>query len=192
MISLLHSEPRTPARPDPPPVDVESVEFEIVVGRRQIASISLVVVVLLSVFSGVSYLIGKMTAPKPVEPVAAAAINPPAAPVPVPEPPPAQSMPESKSPEAKSPDAQSTDAPVFDLPTAGQVYIQVGAVEKGLAAIWSEGLRTHGLKSFAAPGPNEKTFRVLIGPLPTPAVYQHAKDVLDRLGLAMFARKYEL
>ena len=183
MISLLHSEPRTPSLPDTPP-DVENGEFEIVVGRRQIASISLVVVVLLAVFSGVSYLIGKTTLPKATEPPAEV-INPPAPPAPAPEPPP-------PAVEAKSPDPQTSDAPLFDLPSAGQVYIQVGAVEKGLAAIWSEGLRTHGLKAFAAPGPNEKIFRVLIGPLPTPASYQRAKDVLDRIGLAMFGRKYEL
>jgi hypothetical protein len=184
MISLLHSEPRSSSRPEPP-ADVESAEFEIVVGRRQIASISLVVVVLVAVFSGISYLIGKTTVPKAAAEAPAAVMNPPAPPAPIPEPPP-------PAVEAKSPDPQTTDAPLFDLPTAGQVYIQVGAVEKGLAAIWSEGLRTHGLKAFAAPGPNEKIFRVLIGPLPNPAAYQRAKDVLDRIGLAMFGRKYEL
>jgi cell division septation protein DedD len=178
MISLLLSEPRSSSRPEPP-ADAESAEFEIVVGRRQIASISLVVVVLVAVVSGISYLIGKTTVPKAAEP-ATAVINPTAPAVPIPEPPPPVV------------EAQTTDTPLFDLPSAGQVYIQVGAVEKGLAAIWSEGLRTHGLKAFAAPGPNDKIYRVLIGPLPTPAAYQHAKDVLDRIGLAMFGRKYEL
>jgi hypothetical protein len=198
MISLLHSEPRSTARPEPP-AEVEDAEFEIVVGRRQIASVSLVVVVLVAVFSGVSYLIGKTAVPKVAEPPAAV-INPPAPAAPIPEPPPPAV--EAKSPDPQTIDHQTidhqtidhqtTDAPLFDLPSAGQVYIQVGAVEKGLAAIWSEGLRTHGLRAFAAPGPNEKIFRVLIGPLPTPAAYQHAKDVLERIGLAMFGRKYEL
>jgi|HubBroStandDraft_2_1064218.scaffolds.fasta_scaffold556461_1 cell division septation protein DedD len=188
MISLLHSDPSTPASPEAS-ADQESAEFEIVVGRPQIASISLVVVVLLAVVSGISYLIGKTVVPKAAEPVAAAVVNPPSAPVPEPAPAVAPAPP---APEAKVPDAQTTDAPLFDLPTAGQVYIQVGAVEKGIAAIWSEGLRTHGLKAFAAPGPSEKIFRVLIGPLPTPASYQHAKDVLDKIGLAMFGRRYEL
>lgn len=191
MISLLHSDPSTPSTPEPPAE--EPVELEIVVGRPQIASISLVVVVLLAVVSGVSYLIGKTAGPKAAEPVAAAVVNPSAAPAPVPEPPPAPAQPLSQqAPEAKAPVPETSDAPLFDLPTAGQVYIQVGAVEKGIAAIWSEGLRTHGLKAFAAPGPNEKIFRVLIGPLPTPASYQHAKDVLDKIGLAMFGRRYEL
>ncbi len=192
MLSLLHSEPSASENPEAS-ANQEDAEFEIVVGRPQIASISLVVVVLLAVVSGVSYLIGKTVVPKATEPVATVAVNPPAPSVPEPAPAVAQTPPPAPpAPEAKAPDAQTTDAPLFDLPTAGQVYIQVGAVEKGIAAIWSEGLRTHGLKAFAAPGPSEKIFRVLIGPLPTPAAYQHAKDVLDKIGLAMFGRRYEL
>ena len=38
--------------------------------------------------------------------------------------------------------------------------------ERGMAMILAEGLRGHGFDSFVAPGPNEKIFRVLIGPLP--------------------------
>src|SRR5580698_1316301 len=123
MISLLHSDPSTPASPEAS-ADQESAEFEIVVGRPQIASISLVVVVLLAVVSGISYLIGKTTVPKATEPVAAALVNPPAVPVPEPPPAPAPASPQP-APEAKAPEAQTNDAPLFDLPTAGQVYIQV-------------------------------------------------------------------
>ena len=44
-------------------VDEDFADFEIVVGRRQIAGASLVAIVLLAVFSGVSYLIGKSMGP---------------------------------------------------------------------------------------------------------------------------------
>jgi cell division septation protein DedD len=68
----------------------------------------------------------------------------------------------------------------------------VGVIEKGLAAVWAEGLRTHGLEAFAAPGPSDglNLWRVLIGPLPDPQAYQRAKDVLDTLGLTNFGRRY--
>ena len=57
------------------------------------------------------------------------------------------------------------EAPLFAEPKAGSVYIQMGAVEKGVSVIFAEGLRKRGLPAFVAPGPSEKIFRVLIGPL---------------------------
>jgi cell division septation protein DedD len=177
MISLLQSEPQA----EPPPVQIasESGEFEIVMGRRQMASVSLVVVVLLAVFSGVSYLIGKSApAPAPVEQI--------------PQIPVVQAVAQPVQP-AKMPlaDVITPGAPLFAEPIQGAVYIQVGAVEKGVAQIWAEGLRTHGLEAFVASGPSDRIFRVLVGPLPSPDAYQHAKDVLDRIGLATFGRKYQ-
>jgi cell division septation protein DedD len=82
------------------------------------------------------------------------------------------------------------ELPLFAEPKAGQVYIQMGAVEKGVSVIFAEGLRKRGLPSFVAPGPSEKIFRVLIGPLPDPAAYMKAKDAVDQIGLATFARKF--
>jgi hypothetical protein len=193
MISLLHSEPQVqiappaPERPpEPPPgqMAVESAEFEIVMGRRQIASVSLVVVVLLAVLSGVSYLIGK-SAPAPVaagqvpETPAVQAIEP--------------SVPPQPAQPAKIPaaEAEAPGSPLFADPVPGAVYIQVGAVEKGVAQIWAEGLRVHGLKAFVAPGLSDRIFRVLVGPLASPDAYQYAKDTLDRIGLETFGRKYQ-
>ena len=73
----------------------------------------------------------------------------------------------------------------------GKVYIQIGAVERGMATLLAEGLRTHGFDSFVAPGPNDKVFRVLIGPLPNPATFQQAMATVNALELANFARKYQ-
>jgi len=83
------------------------------------------------------------------------------------------------------------DAPLFASPVAQAIYIQVGAVDKGVATVLAEGLRKHALDSFVAPGPSDKTFRVLIGPFPDAAAYQKAQAVVDRLGLASFARRYQ-
>ena len=60
--------------------------------------------------------------------------------------------------------APVVEAPLFADPKNGLVYIQMGAVEKGVSVIFAEGLRKHGLTAFVAPGPNDKIFRVLIGP----------------------------
>jgi cell division septation protein DedD len=184
MISLLHSEQQVqiaPPSPEPPPepIAAESAEFEIVMGRRQIASVSLVGLVLVAVFSGVSYLIGKSTpAPVPAVQVPETPVVQAAAPLPQPD-----KMPATE--------AEASGSPLFADPVPGAVYIQVGAVEKGVAQIWTEGLRTHGLKAFVAPGLSDRIFRVLVGPLPSPDAYQYAKDTLDRIGLETFGRKYQ-
>jgi cell division septation protein DedD len=81
--------------------------------------------------------------------------------------------------------------PLFSSTVSQAIYIQVGAVEKGVATVIAEGLRKHALDSFVAPGPSEKTFRVLIGPFPNAEAYQKAQNVVDQIGLASFARRYQ-
>jgi hypothetical protein len=73
----------------------------------------------------------------------------------------------------------------------GKVYLQVGAVERGMAVILAEGMRVHGLDAFVAPGPNDRVFRVLIGPLVDPEAFRLAMLKVDSLDLATFARKYQ-
>jgi cell division septation protein DedD len=173
----------------------DTTEFEIVMGRRQIASVMFVAIVVIAILSSVSYLAGKSITPKPVAAVAAAtpatlaAANPvetiptvvasiASAPAPAPTP---------KAPGPENP----SDDPIFAEPVTGSVYIQMAAVEKPIAAVFAEGLRRHGLQSFVGPGPKENLYRVLIGPLPNPAAYTRAKEELDKMGLTTFGRRYE-
>jgi cell division septation protein DedD len=171
----------------------EGEEFEIVMGRRQIASVLFVATVVLAVFSSVAYLAGKSMAPKiitetPTSIAPAIATTPVEPQIPminatiVPLLPPVTTKPATGA---------GPEAPIFAEPVTGAVYIQMAAVEKGIAAIFAEGLRRHGLQSFVAPGPNETLNRVLIGPLPTPAAFTRAKEELDKIGLITFARRYE-
>jgi cell division septation protein DedD len=87
--------------------------------------------------------------------------------------------------------ADLNDPPIFSNPVPGAVYIQMAAVEKGVAAVFAAGLRGNGLQSFVAPGPNDRIFRVLVGPLPDPAAYSRAKEKLDQLGLSTFGKRVE-
>ncbi len=89
------------------------------------------------------------------------------------------------------PNKPKTAAPLFAEPEMGKVYIQIAAVERGMAMLLTEGLRGHGFDSFLAPGPNDKLFRVLIGPLPDPAAFRQAMVTVNSMDLANFARKYE-
>lgn len=181
--------PASDAVPAPPKhYEEPAVDFEIVFGRRQVASTGLLLMVVLACVSGVSYLIGKSTAakaPAPASVVSAAT----AAPVHVPASAPPASVKIPAAPE-KRPAVSQDQGPLFAEAVTGKVYIQVGAIDKGLAGVWAEGLRTHGLAAFVATGPSDKMWRVLIGPLPEPRDYEQAKSVLDQLGIATFGRKY--
>jgi hypothetical protein len=165
--------------------DNDGADFEIAFGRRQLASTGLVLIVVLACFSGVSYLIGRSggTRISDVATAPSTALLIPAAPAPA-----------KKAAEVPAltmlPEASNPKAPVFGVALAGNVYIQVGAIEKELAGIWAEGLRTHGLDAFVATGLNDNEWRVLVGPLPDPQSYQRAKDTLDNLGITTFGRRY--
>lgn len=167
--------PEPAATPAPSPDAAPPQEFEFVLGRRQVASLLFVFSVILMACVAASYVAGKSMAPKALP----AAVTP--APVVVREPdPPPIVMNQEPLPEP----------PLFAEPKIGSVYIQMGAVEKGVAVIFAEGFRKRGLTAFVATGPSEKIFRVLIGPLPDPASYVKAKEAVDKLGLENFARKY--
>ena len=160
------------------------------VGRRQAAGITFLTLVVVAVCSGASYLAGKVTAAREDPPAAAIQIEPAPSPLPA-------SLPEAMieativpPPQAVAP-KPTAEAPLFSSPSPRAIYIQVGAVEKGIAIVLAEGLRKHALDSFVAPGPSEKTYRVLIGPFADAEAYQKARTVVDQIGLSSFARRYQ-
>jgi cell division septation protein DedD len=166
------------------PEPEEAADFEIVMGRLQIAGVLFVATVIVVAFSAVSYLAGRSAGPNAPAPVAAPA---PA----IVEPPPAVSKPEKPAePVVLSTPPATIEKPLFADPKRGVLYLQLGAVEKGIAVIMAEGLRKRGFDSFVAPGPNDHVFRVLVGPLDAEG-YKRAKDGIDRLALSTFARKYQ-
>jgi cell division septation protein DedD len=189
------AKPAAAQAPAPPAVEVakplelteESGEYEIVLGRGQIASTALVVIVLIAVFSGVSYLIGKSMAITAVAAAPATASKTPGPTAPLPP----VALPALQ--QEQSSKEQISTAPLFAEAIAGKVYIQVGVIDKGPAGIWAEGLRTHGLDAFVAPGPMDGLglWRVMIGPLPDSQAYQQVKDTLAKLGLTNFGRRYQ-
>jgi cell division septation protein DedD len=177
--------PAVDAEPLPDQALEESTEFEIVLGRRQIASVLFVVTVSMVAFSAISYLAGKSEAPK----MEASVVSPAPAVASQPEPaPPVSAQPARVEPVPAQPLA--VEPPLFADPKSGALYLQLGAVEKGVAIIMTEGLRKRHFDAFVGPGPNDHIFRVLIGPL-DPEAYKRAKNAVDELGLSTFARKYQ-
>lgn len=158
----------------------EPAEYEIVIGRRQLSSLLFVAIVVIVTFSAVSYLVGRSVTPREVS--AAAAQTAPAAPVAAPIPVINATI---------APASARSESPLFADPLPRKTYIQMGAVEKGLAVIFAEGLRRRGLDGFVAPGPSDKLFRVLIGPFQDETAYKRVKNQVDQIGLNTFPRRYE-
>lgn len=194
------------AQATPEPQLQEAAEYEIVLGRAQIASWLFVGVIAIAACSSLAFLAGRAAgAKKPAIQASAADAKPsspstattaPATPV-TPQPVPVQMPSASLVVNAPTPGAQTSATsatpakPMFAEPESGKVYIQMGAVEKGMATILAEGLRSHGFDAFVAPGPSDKIYRVLIGPLPDPEAFRKAKAAVDAIELSTFARKYE-
>jgi hypothetical protein len=181
-----------PARSLPVEADSEE-EFEFVVGRRQVAGILFLVLVVVAVCSGGSYLAGKAISATRVEAAEPEIkIEEPPAPSPVPVPIPAVApVLEATIVPAPAVVKPAAEPPLFADPNPQAIYIQVGAVEKGVAVILAEGLRKHALDSFVAPGPGAKSFRVLIGPFADAEAYQKARNIVAEIGLDNFARRYQ-
>jgi cell division septation protein DedD len=172
-----------------------TADYEIVLGRVQIASWLFVGVIAVAICSSLAYLAAERIAAKKIAAVSRLA----APPAPVAPPPVAASadLPQASILVPPKADLASLDKnrkpapPLLAEPEMGKVYIQIGAVERGMAMLLTEGLRSHGFDSFVAPGPNDKLFRVLIGPLPDPAAFRQAMITVNALDLASFARKYQ-
>jgi len=175
MLSLFKTEPSAEPIAAGPEIHFEDAaptepaDFEIVLGRRQLASVLFVATVAIAVFSSIGYVAGKSLAPAPKRiDVVRTVMVPQSAPAP----------------------AVKPEPPLFAEPLPGPLYLQMGAVEKGVAVIFAEGLRKHGFDAFVASGPNERIFRVLIGPLPDEQAYAKARNAAGAIGLNIFAERF--
>jgi hypothetical protein len=160
-------------------------ESEWVVGPPQMAALAFLGIAGIALFSGFSYLVGKAVGTQ------LGALPPIELKLPQPTPPELSIGDQFASYAAVTTPAKTTEEPVFADPTPGKSYIQMAAVEKGVAAVFAEGLRTHGLTAFVAPGPDSRIFRVLIGPVTDTPSYTAAKQELDKIGLSTFMRQYQ-
>jgi cell division septation protein DedD len=166
-----------------------SADYEIVLGRSQIASWLFMAVIAVAICSSLAYLTGERIANRKTATHATASTQ-------------GSSSASAQFPQASILVAPQADvasfakndklaAPLLAEPEIGKVYIQIAAVERGMATLLAVGLRSHGFDSFVAAGPNDKLFRVLIGPLPDPAAFRKAMVTVNALDLASFARKYQ-
>ncbi|MBX9600404.1 MAG: hypothetical protein K2X35_05350 [Bryobacteraceae bacterium] len=189
----LFTEPETETRPEvpstvetagvsyPTPEPSAAADFEIVMGRAQVASVAFVVLTLIAIAASVFYVAGRMSMP----------VEPPRIDFAPPDARPGLLRGAPAAPAPRPANAALFAEPVFREPQAGEVFLQMAAVERGVGAVFCEGLRRMGFPAIVAPGPDERIFRVLIGPIPSSSEMSRIKKSLEDAGLSTFLRRYE-
>ena len=165
-----------------PVVANESADFEYVLGRRQVASVGLVLVTGLAAFTGMAYMVGKSTAAPMKEKTVVVQT-----PAPAPKPSAPAAVVTADTPKA---DPSISEAPLFGTPEKGRLYIQLASVERGFATLMVHGARNLGFPAFVAQGSTPSVYRVLNGPFADQEAYQKAKTTFQAAGLDIFTRKY--
>ncbi len=183
--------------------ELDGNEFELVLGNKQLLSVFFIVVILLGIFFTMGYVVGRNSAPvdaasrksdtyerqnAPSAVPASRRETPPTQSAPVTEQAPAHSGPAKSEPVAQKP----IEIPPVTVsqPQVGETYLQVVAAAKPEAEVLAEILAKKGFRAFVAPGPNEKVFRVLVGPTKDAADLSKLKTDLEAAGVKPFVKKY--
>jgi hypothetical protein len=185
----------------------EDGEFEVLLGTRQLLSGFFIIVVLFGVLFAMGYIVGRHSAP---ETLAASTTHQDATPIRAaspdgPAPGEAEIVTEAPrqpaSAEAADPQAATTTQPATAPPespspvTAGRTepapgrYLQVAAPRRTAAGGVIESLKNKGIAAVLAPGPDEETVRVLVGPL-QPADVGKMRSDLESAGFKPFVKNY--
>jgi cell division protein FtsN len=189
----------------------EASEFELVLGNKQLLSVFFIVVVLLGVFFTMGYIVGRNSAPvdaarsadtyergnapssmpkaRQETPASVAITEQQPAPTDAPA-----ARENASEPEAPAAAALSKPVAIPAVtaahPEAGRTYLQVVSVAKPQADSLAEVLAKRGFRAFVAPGPDERTFRVLVGPAADIDHLGKLKAELEAVGMKPFVKKY--
>ena len=182
-------------------------EFELILGNKQLLSVFFIVIILLGVFFTMGYIVGRNSGPPdtakraaPAEGTTPARTNGQSA------------MPAAATPTVVEPVTTKTEAapaaeapklPHKELievtavtrsveqPIPGLIYIQVLAVARPEAEVLVDVLAKKGFKALVAAGPNDKIFRVLVGPAKDAADAGKLKGDLEQAGFKLaFPKKF--
>jgi cell division septation protein DedD len=105
---------------------------------------------------------------------------------------PAAAKEDTPAPAAAQPAPKSIDISeaAATEPEPGRTYLQVVSVARPQADALAEVLAKRGFNAFVAPGPNEKTFRVLVGPAANIDDATTLKGKLEAVGMKPIVKKY--
>jgi cell division septation protein DedD len=189
-------------------------ESEYILGNKQLLSVFFIVIILMGVFFTIGYIVGRNSgsgeAAKQAAPADGAvrahsdgqSAMAPTTPTPTVVEPVAQKPAESQAsapppvvetpkPAVKEPIEVSAVTSTVSNPIPGLVYVQVMAVAKPEAEVLAEVLAKKGFKAIVTPGPNDKIFRVLVGPAKDMSDAGKIKGDLEQAGFKLaIAKKF--
>ena len=191
-------------------------EFELVLGNKQLLSVFFFIVILLAVFFVMGYMVGRSTggdlaAKRPIEPItrtdttsAMPKASSPTKPLDVPQVTKSDAVQETtptaqqQTTPATSAVTKETTKPIEVPPVTTSVtqpvpgnYVQVTAPMRPEGELIVEVLGKKGFHAILAPGPDEKRFRVLVGPLNDASETGKTISDLEKIGFkGAFPRHY--
>jgi cell division septation protein DedD len=198
----------------------EEGEFELILGNKQLLSVFFLVVILLGVFFTMGYVVGRNSAPieasnratEGAVPGTSASkgspmvVDPPAKSTDTPTtstPPPGIASPQDPNSTAQATTTTTapaqTAAPTPTAPAPGEVitpqpgdlYVQVLALAKPEAEVLVDVLSKKGFRAVVAPGPNDRLFRVLVGPAKDAEELTKLRNDVEAAGFkGAFPKKY--
>lgn len=183
--------------------ETENREFNFVLGPRQIAIGLFLAVVLMGTFAAMAYVVGRAMLP-----IRAAALDDP-----VPEkvlvvdaaaPAKPTTAPEENGHAQKANGhgngtngagalkvpAPATQTSYFKQPMKGELFLQVAAADRGVAAVFAEYLTRKNLPCQIADGPDDRNHRVLVGPIENNQQLTALRASLEESGFKPFLRRY--
>lgn len=153
---------------------IERAPFEMVLGNRQLAAILILLAFLMGVIGSIAYVAGRLVGPVQAQVAADPLANQSAMIVVDPLPLPAKAQ-------------ADPPAPRLIQPASGQVFLQVAAVDRGMAEVTAQYLARKGFDAGIAFGATPNEFRVLIS-TGNDAIRTRAR--LEDSGFHSFVRKF--
>jgi cell division septation protein DedD len=195
-----------------PVTEQDASEYELVLGNKQLLSILFLVVLLFGVFFAMGYVMGRNSAPVDTADGRGDSDRGPLVPSTVrqsgrqelPEPVQIESATkveeqqtskereQSESAPANAATAETTPGapPLVTEPQPGQRFLQVSAVAKPEAELLVEVLTRKRFNALIAPGPNDRLFRVLVGPVKDEEESVQVRSDLEAAGFKPIPRQY--
>lgn len=182
--------------------DLEKVEK--LMGRQHIALYAFIGVFLAVLASAIAYLASRqgpnpaaLIPAKPVTVISSAAPAPVQAAKPVV--PPVVTAPTPTAAAAKPVELAVAKPLVSPTPASAaladvlpnRMYLQVGSLDKNVAELLTQGLRTKGVPATVAPGVNDTVARIIVGPFDTSVEMGVVQKQLSELGFTPFPRQFQ-
>jgi cell division septation protein DedD len=161
-------------------------------GRRSIPPVWIPATLCVGLLIAAIYLGGRIVSARQTSPVTkiAAKQAPPVPPVSIVQPLKVESVKSQAKPELLTSSTKSPDSIPLINPNAGELYLQLAAMNEEATRRFVQDLRSKNLEPHVAAGPTPGIMRVLIGPFDNRASLDEQKAQLETQGLNTFVRRY--